>query len=112
MGVGGPRGQSRRMRKILPSPGFEPRTVQPIDSTYTDYAISLFSYTYRNFKFHTHKTIVPNPVGFQFRLVFRFNSECESASAQESSIETGRTETDLLTTSLSLAEQNQCLQQF
>jgi hypothetical protein len=27
------------MRKISPQPGFDPRTLQPVDSRYTDYAI-------------------------------------------------------------------------
>jgi hypothetical protein len=32
---------------FLPLPGFEPRTVQPIASRYTEYAISALSNTYR-----------------------------------------------------------------
>ena len=28
--LGGPQGRSGRVRKILPSPGFDPRTVQPV----------------------------------------------------------------------------------
>ena len=35
----GPRGRSGRVRKISPPPGFDPRTVQPVGSRYTDYAI-------------------------------------------------------------------------
>ena len=35
----GPKGQSGWVRKILPSLGFNPRTVQPTISRYTDYAI-------------------------------------------------------------------------
>ena len=34
--VGGPQGQSGRVRKISPPPGFDPRTVQPVASRYTD----------------------------------------------------------------------------
>ena len=34
----GPHGQSGRLRKISPPPGFSPRTVQPVASRYTDYA--------------------------------------------------------------------------
>jgi hypothetical protein len=34
-----PHGRSGRVRKISPSPGFDPQTVQPIASRYTDYAI-------------------------------------------------------------------------
>jgi hypothetical protein len=37
--LGGPRGQSGQVRKILPPPGFDPRTVQPVASCYTNYAI-------------------------------------------------------------------------
>ena len=49
MGVGGqrhapadlPPGKSRseRVQKISPSAGFDPRTVQPVASRYTDYSI-------------------------------------------------------------------------
>ena len=38
--LGGPQGRSGRVRKISPSPGFDPRTVQPVASRYTDWAIS------------------------------------------------------------------------
>ena len=33
--LGGPQGRSRRERKISPSPGFDPRNVQPLASSYT-----------------------------------------------------------------------------
>jgi hypothetical protein len=36
--LGGPQGRSGQVRKISPLPGFDPRTVQPVDSRYTDYA--------------------------------------------------------------------------
>jgi hypothetical protein len=36
--LGGPQGRSGRKRKISPPPGFDPRTVQPVASRYTDYA--------------------------------------------------------------------------
>jgi hypothetical protein len=32
----GPQGGSVRVRKISPPPGFDPRTVQPVASRYTD----------------------------------------------------------------------------
>ena len=35
----GPQGRSGRVRKISPPPGFDPRTVQPVASRYTDCAI-------------------------------------------------------------------------
>jgi hypothetical protein len=37
--LGGPQGWSGRLRKILPPLGFDPRTIQPVVSRYTDYAI-------------------------------------------------------------------------
>jgi hypothetical protein len=38
--LGGPQGRSERLRKISPPPGFDPRTVQPVASRYTDYVKS------------------------------------------------------------------------
>ena len=37
--MGGPQGRSGRVWKISPTPGFDPRTVQPVASHYTDWAI-------------------------------------------------------------------------
>jgi hypothetical protein len=37
--LGGPQGWSGRVLKISPPPGFDPRTVQPVASRYTDRAI-------------------------------------------------------------------------
>jgi hypothetical protein len=37
--LGGPQGRSGRVRKISPTPGFDPRTVQPVASRHTDWAI-------------------------------------------------------------------------
>jgi len=34
--LGGPQGRSGRVRKISPPPGFDPRTVKPTASRYTD----------------------------------------------------------------------------
>ena len=34
--LGGTQGRSGRVRKISPSPEFDPRTVQPVASRYTD----------------------------------------------------------------------------
>jgi hypothetical protein len=42
--LGGPQGQSGRVLKISPPPGFDPRTVQPVVSRYTDWAISAHKY--------------------------------------------------------------------
>jgi len=38
--LSGTHGRSGRMRKFLPPPGFDPRTVQLVASRYTDWAIS------------------------------------------------------------------------
>jgi hypothetical protein len=37
--LGGPQGRSEQVRKILPPPGFDHRTVQSVVSHYTDFAI-------------------------------------------------------------------------
>ena len=37
--LGRPQDRSGRVRKISPPPGFDPRTIQPVASRYTDYAI-------------------------------------------------------------------------
>jgi hypothetical protein len=37
--LGGPQGWSGQRRKISPTPGFDFRTLQPVASRYTDYAI-------------------------------------------------------------------------
>jgi hypothetical protein len=34
--LGGPKGRSGQVRKSLPPPGFDPRTVKPVASRYTD----------------------------------------------------------------------------
>jgi hypothetical protein len=36
--LGAPQVRSGQVQKIPPTPGFEPRTIQPIASRYTDYA--------------------------------------------------------------------------
>ena len=38
--LGGPQGRSGRVWKISPPPAFNPRTVQPVASRYTDWAIA------------------------------------------------------------------------
>jgi hypothetical protein len=37
--LGGPQGRSARVRNLLPPPGFDPPTVQPVARRYTDWAI-------------------------------------------------------------------------
>jgi len=39
MSLGGPQGRSGHVRKISPTPGFDPQTLQPVTSRYTDWAI-------------------------------------------------------------------------
>jgi len=41
--LGGLQGRSGQVRKISPPPGFDPRTVQPVASRYTDYATHIHS---------------------------------------------------------------------
>ena len=55
--LGGPQGRSGRVRKISSPSGFDPRSVQPVSSRYTDnckYVVTLIScYTGTNFIYHT-----------------------------------------------------------
>ena len=44
-------GQSGRMQKILPPPGLDPWTVQPVASHYTDYAIPAHNTNIKGFIF-------------------------------------------------------------
>jgi hypothetical protein len=48
--LGGPQGQSGQVQKISPPPGFDPRTVQPVASRYTDWATRPTEHLYRCFK--------------------------------------------------------------
>jgi hypothetical protein len=50
--VGGWVGRSGRLRKISPPPGFDPRTVQPVASRYTDYAIPAHSSVFKVNEIH------------------------------------------------------------
>ena len=43
--LGGPQGRSGRVREISPPPGYAPRTVQPVASRYTVWAIPVHSQT-------------------------------------------------------------------
>jgi len=44
--LGGPQGRSGQVRKISPPPGFDPRTVQPLASRYTDWTTRPTYYVY------------------------------------------------------------------
>jgi hypothetical protein len=48
---GGPQGRSGLVLKISPPPGLDPRTVQPVASRYTDYAIPAHRFMYACFIF-------------------------------------------------------------
>ena len=52
--LGGPQGRSGQVEKISPLSGFEPRTVQPLVSRYTDRAIPAPKHTYIHTHAHTH----------------------------------------------------------
>jgi len=43
-GLGGSQGRSGRVRNILPSPGFDPRTVQSVAICYTECAIAALDF--------------------------------------------------------------------
>jgi len=49
--VGGPQDRSGQVWKISPPPGFDPRTVQPVGSRYTDYATRPTVSSYKGVKF-------------------------------------------------------------
>ena len=53
----GPQGRSGQVRKISPPPGFDPWTVQPVGSRYTDYATRPFT------QFNRGKTSRFSPIG-------------------------------------------------
>ena len=42
--LGGPQSWSGRLQKISPPLGFDPQTVQPLVSRYTDYSMPAFQY--------------------------------------------------------------------
>ena len=44
--LGRPQGQFGRVRKISPRPGFDPRTVQPVASRYTNWAIPAHGFVF------------------------------------------------------------------
>ena len=50
----GPQGQSGRVCKISPSPVFDPQTVQPVASSYTDFAIPVRSEPVEEIVFQKH----------------------------------------------------------
>jgi hypothetical protein len=49
--LGGPQSWSGQVRKISPPPGFNPQTVQPVGSHYTDYATRPTGFTINVIKY-------------------------------------------------------------
>jgi len=55
--LGGPHGRSGQVLKISPPPAFDPRTVQPVASRYTDYATRLHICVYISLKLSNYNAI-------------------------------------------------------
>jgi len=55
--MGGSQDRSGSVREISPLPGFDPRTVQPVASCYTYYAIAVHIHIYRNLKSHINSDL-------------------------------------------------------
>ena len=64
--LGGSQGRSGRVRKISPSPGFDPRTVQPVESRYTNWAIPT----------HRQTGYMENNIGFRLRTRIPYIVHC------------------------------------
>ena len=56
--LGRPQDRSGQVRKISPPPGIDPRTVQPVGSRNTDYAIGLPSFRVTRYKYRTNVAII------------------------------------------------------
>jgi hypothetical protein len=63
--LGGPQGRSGRVRKISPLPGFDPRTVQPVASRYTDWAIPAHTWSCTSNKSQAYAFMGPCSVNFR-----------------------------------------------
>jgi hypothetical protein len=61
--LGGPQGRSGRLQKISPPPGFDPRTVHPVASCYTNYTIQAHSNI-------TVIILIPITTGLQYHYKF------------------------------------------
>ena len=65
--LGGPQGRCGPIRKISPPPGFDPVTVQPITSRYTDYVIpSHFQWEIQDYIWPKTVRITEGPPNFYF----------------------------------------------
>ena len=55
--LGGPQGRSGQVREIAPPPGFDPRTIQPVASRYTDwFTRSIFNIETANISFRVGRS--------------------------------------------------------
>jgi hypothetical protein len=79
--LGGPQGRSRRVQKILPPPGFDPRTVRPVASLYTDCAIPAHTQRWQDKHiFHVDKQLYTNIPELQQPLQ---NSGCQTGDTKQ-----------------------------
>jgi len=76
--LGGPQGWSEQVRKISPPPGFDPRTVQPVASRYTNCATrpTLFPYTARIYPLQSHPTYLLHNISLIYSLLQSFTIFC------------------------------------
>jgi len=65
--LGGPQGWSGQVWKISPPPGFDPRTVQPVGSRYTDYATRS-----TRFKYNPQNIVFTMSCLLEFEIIFPF----------------------------------------
>ena len=63
--LGAPQGRSGQVGKILPPPGFDPRTVQSVSSRYTDYATRPTSLVFRRSNYVRLSESLLNVILFQ-----------------------------------------------
>ena len=76
-GLGGPQGRSGQVRKISPPPGFDPRSVQPIASRYTDWATRPIKIANKTLVIYIHGETAPVSQG----LLIIENSRSHSGTA-------------------------------
>ena len=82
--LGVPQGRYGRVRKISPSPGFDPRMVQPVASRYTDWAIAAPKVSSNVLKLNKEKLPSLLLIFFIFsrlaNLIFCFTTPCSVMS--------------------------------
>jgi hypothetical protein len=69
---------SGRVRKISPTPGFDPRTVQPVASRYTDYIIPVHDWILASEKGLASLDLVKKTISFQRYAVYNKPHAAES----------------------------------